>query len=79
MTGQSKHQAWPDKQYSGQAELFEEYLATGEQMRVADDLFFRRWQALATTQMAAYLKCMKTSCEREVTSAPVHGLQTFAA
>ena len=25
MTGQSKHQAWPDKQYAGQAELFEEY------------------------------------------------------
>ena len=49
MTGQSKHSAWPDKQYAGQAELFEEYLATGEQMRVADDLFFRRWQALATT------------------------------
>ena len=49
MTGQSKHQAWPDKQYAGQEELFEEYLATGEQMRVADDLFFRRWQALAKT------------------------------
>ena len=25
MTGQSKHQAWPDKQYAGQAEFFEEY------------------------------------------------------
>ena len=25
MTGQSKHQAWPDKQYAGHAELFEEY------------------------------------------------------
>ena len=24
-TGQSKHQALPDKQYAGQAELFEEY------------------------------------------------------